>query len=74
MYFPLIVHEALMVEPCETEPKEEMDGFIEAMREIYAKAHEDAEYLHSAPHNAVIGRPDEVGAARKPVVRYIWED
>ena len=73
MYFPLIVHEALMVEPTETEPKEEMDAFIEALREIHAKAHEDAEYLHTAPHHAAIGRPDEVGAARNPVVRYVWE-
>jgi len=74
MYFPLIVHEALMVEPCETEPKEVMDEFIDAMLEIYAQAEKDAEVLHTAPHNTVIGRPDEVGAARKPVVRYVWED
>jgi glycine dehydrogenase subunit 2 len=74
MYFPLIVHEALMVEPCETEPKEVMDDFINAMLEIYAQAEADAEVLHKAPHDTVIGRPDEVGAARNPIVKYTWED
>ena len=73
MYFPLIVHEALMVEPCETEPREVMDEAIDALLELYDKAEADPEYLHGAPHKAVIGRPDEVGAARKPVVRYTWE-
>ena len=74
MYFPLIVHEALMVEPCETEPREVMDEAINALLELYDKAEADPEYLHGAPHHAVIGRPDEVGAARKPVVRYTWDD
>ncbi len=73
MYFPLIVQEALMVEPCETEPREVMDEAIDALLELYDKAEADPEYLHGAPHKAVIGRPDEVGAARKPVVRYTWE-
>lgn len=70
MYFPLIVHEALMVEPTETEPKEKLDEAVEVMRGIFEKALEDPEYLHNAPHNTVIGRPDETMAARKPVLRY----
>lgn len=70
MYFPLIVEEALMIEPTETEPKEVLDEAINALRELYAKAHEDPEWLHAAPHNTVIGRPDEVKAARNPVLRY----
>ena len=74
MYFPLIVHEALMVEPCETEPKEVMDEAIEVLLELYDQAEKDPEYLHGAPHHAVIGRPDELGAARNPVVRYTFED
>ena len=73
MYFPLIVHEALMVEPCETEPREVMDEACDALLELYDLAEKDPEWLHAAPHNAVIGRPDEVGAARKPVVKYTWE-
>ena len=74
MYFPLIVHEALMVEPCETEPKEVMDEAIDALLELYDTAEQDPDYLHAAPHKAVIGRPDELGAARNPIVRYTWED
>ena len=70
MYFPLIVHEALMIEPTETETREILDEAIEALREIYEKAHEDPEYLHAAPHSTVIGRPDEVEAARHPHVRW----
>ena len=67
MYFPLIVHEALMVEPCETEPREVMDDFINALLEIADKSESDPEMLHTAPHHTVIGRPDEVGAARNPI-------
>lgn len=70
MYFPLIVEEALMVEPCETEPKEVLDEAIEVLRKLYDEAHTNPEALHSAPHHCVIGRPDEVKAARNPVVRY----
>ena len=74
MYFPLIVHEALMVEPCETEPREVLDSFADCLHEIYKEAHDHPENLHSAPHHAAIGRPDEVEAARHPVVRYSWDD
>ena len=70
MYFPLIVHEALMVEPTETEPREVMDEVIEALKEIYETAHKDPEVLHTAPHHAAITRPDEVKAARNPVLRF----
>ena len=70
MYFPLIVPEALMIEPTETETKETMDEAIQAIREIYERAYSDPESLHHAPHHTVIGRPDEVTAARKPKLRY----
>lgn len=70
MYFPLIVHEALMVEPTETESKETLDEAVAAFREIYEKAKSDGEALHQSPRKASIGRPDEVTAARKPVIRF----
>lgn len=71
MYFPLIIHEALMFEPTETENKRTLDEVIAALREIYEEAYKDPEYMKAAPHHAQIGRPDEVKAARQPVVRYI---
>ena len=70
MYFPLIVHEALMLEPTETESKDTLDWAAEVFRKLYDLAHEDPEYMHNAPHNAQIGRPDEVRAARNPVLRF----
>ena len=70
MYFPLIVHEALMLEPTETEGPETLDHAAEVLRMLYKKAFEDAEAMHTAPHNMPIGRPDEVQAARKPVLRW----
>ena len=70
MYFPLIVHEALMFEPTETESRETLDEACEVMAKILKTAYEDAEACHAAPHNTVIGRPDETKAARHPVVRY----
>ena len=73
MYFPLIVHEALMVEPTETESKETLDEAIQVFHKIYETAMASPEELHSAPHTTPIGRPDEVTAARKPVLRYTWE-
>lgn len=74
MYFPLIVHEALMLEPTETESKETLDEAAEIFIEIARMAHEDPEYLHEAPHNCLIRRPDEVEAARKPILRYEFEN
>ena len=74
MYFPLIVHEALMFEPTETESRETLDEAAEIFIKLRKMADEDPEYLHQAPHNCMIGRPDEVTAARKPVLRYSFED
>ena len=74
MYFPLNVHEALMVEPTETETKETPDEVAKIFLELHAKALEDPEYLHSAPHHSAITRPDEVTAARKPVLRFPFND
>ena len=73
MYFPLIVHEALMVEPTETESKETLDEAIEVFRNIYEKAKADPQSLHQAPVKTPVRRLDEVTAARKPVLRYIGE-
>jgi glycine dehydrogenase subunit 2 len=70
MSFPLIVSGALMVEPTETESREELDLFIDAMRSIDAEAAEDPELLRQAPHTTKVGRLDEVAAARKPILRW----
>jgi glycine dehydrogenase subunit 2 len=69
-YFPLIVHDALMIEPTETESKETLDNFAEALKKIHKEAHEDPELLHSAPHITPVYRLDEATAARKPVLCY----
>ncbi len=74
MYFPLIVHEALMFEPAETEDKDTIDEAVEIYHELYRKAFEDPDYLHNAPHTCMIGRPDETEAARNPILRYTFED
>jgi glycine dehydrogenase subunit 2 len=68
--FPLIVPGALMIEPTESEPKEELDLFIEAMRSIAEEVEEDPETVLNAPHHTRVSRLDEVGAARKPVLRW----
>ena len=70
MYFPLIVHEALMVEPTETESMETLDEAARVFLDILDEAKTDAESLHHAPHDCPIGRPDEVTAARSPILRY----
>ncbi len=70
IYFPLLFHQALMIEPTESESKETIDGFIEVMRKIAAEAAEDPSFLKSAPHNAPITRPDETTAARQPILKY----
>jgi glycine dehydrogenase subunit 2 len=70
IYFPLVVPEALMVEPTETEPKERLDDFVEAMRRIAQEAAESPEVLHEAPHGRPVRRLDEVRAAKQPVVRF----
>jgi len=70
IYFPLVVPEALMIEPTETEPKERLDDFIVAMRKIAEEAEASPELLHEAPHGRPVRRLDEVRAARQPVVRH----
>ncbi len=70
IYFPLLFHQALMIEPTETESKETIDSFIEVMRKIADEAAEDANILHSAPHSAPISRPDETTAARNPILKF----
>lgn len=70
MYFPLIVHEALMFEPTETESKETLDEAAEILKTLYRRAFDDAESMKTAPHCAAISRPDEVLAARQPVLKY----
>jgi len=73
MYFPLIVKEALMVEPTETESRETIDEAVRAFREIYEIAGRDPDCLRSSPHTTPIKRPDEVNAARHPKLRYLFE-
>ena len=67
VYFPLVVPEAIMIEPTETENKETLDAFAEALLRI---SEEDAEFLHNAPHDWPISRPDEFKAAKEPVLRW----
>jgi glycine dehydrogenase subunit 2 len=74
IYFPLVVPEALMIEPTETEPVETLDAFAEAMLDIAREAVDDPEALKRAPTNAVVGRLDEVKAAKRVVVRYGFEE
>lgn len=71
VYFPLIVKEAMMIEPTETESRERLDSFIEAMNAIAEEVREEPQKLIDAPHTTPIGRVDEVKAARIPVVK--WE-
>ena len=70
VYFPLIVEEAIMIEPTETESKETLDGFIAAMQQIARDARVDASLITGAPRSTVVGRLDEAAAARKPVVKW----
>lgn len=70
IYFPLIVSEALMIEPTECESIETLDKFIEAMRQIADEAENNPELVTSAPHTTIVSRLDEALAARKPITRY----
>src|SRR2546425_2110840 len=74
IYFPLIVPEALMIEPTESEAKETLDEFIDALLAIAREAAESPELLHRAPHERPVRRLDEVRAAKNPIVRYRFED
>jgi len=73
MYFPLIVHEALMIEPTETESKETMDAFIKILKELKLKAYSDPQAILSAPHTTVVSRVDDVLAARQPILTYPYK-
>ncbi|MBM7713790.1 glycine dehydrogenase subunit 2 [Bacillus thermophilus] len=70
IYFPLNVEECMMFEPTETESKETLDGFIDAMIQIAKEAEENPEIVQEAPHNTIVKRLDETQAARKPILRY----
>jgi glycine cleavage system P protein (glycine dehydrogenase) subunit 2 len=70
IYFPLIVHEALMIEPTETETHETLDYFVSVMKQIAEEARTDPEVVKTAPHNTVVGRLDQALAARKPNLRW----
>lgn len=72
MYFPLIVNEALMVEPTETESRETLEEAAQILHEIIDRAHNEPEALHQSPKRTCIGRPDEVAAARQPRLRYLF--
>jgi glycine cleavage system P protein (glycine dehydrogenase) subunit 2 len=70
IYFPLVVHGALMIEPTETETRETLDNFIAVMERIYAEANSDPQMLKDAPHTLALKRIDEALAARRPVLRW----
>ena len=70
IYFPMIVEEALMIEPTDTESKEILDGFIAVMKKIAVEAEEDSAQIKNAPQTTVVGRLDETMAARKPIVKW----
>ncbi len=74
VYFPLIVPEALMIEPTETEAKETLDAFADAMLAIAREAAERPEELHEAPHGTPVGRLDEVKAVKRAIVRFHFEN
>lgn len=74
IYFPLVVHGALMIEPTETEARETLDAFVEAMKQIYREALENPEMVKTAPHTTPVARVDEVTAARKPILRWTSSD
>ena len=74
VYFPLIVKGALMIEPTETESKETLDRFIEAMKSIAKKGQEDPDSFHLSPRLPKVSRPDEARAARQPILRWKREN
>ncbi len=74
IYFPLVVPEALMIEPTETEAKETLDEFADAMKAIAREAAEEPELLHEAPHSQPVGRLDEVKAVKQLVVKHGFEE
>ncbi len=74
MYFPLIVHEALMLEPTETESRETLDNAIQAFKKLKQTALENPQALHDSPVTTPIGRPDETAAVRYPILKYSFTE
>ena len=72
IYFPLLFHESLMIEPTETESKDTLDAFIDAMLRIAAEAAENPDELKQAPHHTPMAHPDETEAATHPLLQ--WKD
>jgi glycine dehydrogenase subunit 2 len=70
IYFPLVIKEALMIEPPETESKQTVDHFIDVMRTVAKEAKEQPELVKGAPYTTVVKRLDEAQAARNPIVKY----
>jgi glycine dehydrogenase subunit 2 len=70
IYFPLIVPGAIMIEPTETETKETLDTFVEALKKIHIESKDNPDLLKNAPLNTIVGRLDEVSAARQPKLKY----
>jgi glycine dehydrogenase subunit 2 len=70
IYFPLVVHGALMIEPTETETKQTLDEFVDVMNRIYSEAQNDPQSLKDAPRTLALGRVDEALAARHPILRW----
>ena len=70
IYFPLLFHESMMIEPTETESKETLDEFIEVMHKVAQEARENPEMVKNAPHTTLISHPDETTAAKKPILSY----
>ena len=70
IYFPLLFHESLMIEPTETESLQTIDSFIDAMRAIATEAAEQPDLVKSAPHLTPVSRPDDTAAALNPIVTY----
>ena len=74
IYFPLLFHESLMIEPTESETKETLDAFIETMQQIAREAQSNPELLHSAPHDTPIRRPDDVRAVKDGIFKMPTND
>ena len=70
IYFPLIVHGAIMIEPTETESKQTLDEFAQVMLKIFDEAKNNPDLVKNAPSNTIVGRLDAVKAAREPVIRW----
>ena len=73
VYFPLLVDEALLIEPTETETRETLDGFADAIGEILREGAEDPEVARNAPYSTPVRRLDEAGAAKRPVIRQVLD-